>query len=444
MSEMWNPALETMDFEELRAYQLDRFREQVAHAKENSPFYGEKLAGVSPDEITSLRDVRELPTTTKDELRDAQGDADDLYGELLAGDREAVTAYHQTSGTTGRPVRQSDSMRDWEWWTDSWATVLWSQGVRPDDRVFFPFSYSVFVAFWAAHSAAKRIGAEVVPGGGMSSAQRVQKIAELDPTVVAATPTYAFRLAEVAEQEGIDLAASAVETVICAGEPGASVPSTKAELEDLWGADVYDHAGATEAGAWGFSCDGDSLGLHFNEARFLVEVLDDEDEPVDPGEVGRLVVTPLNRYSQPYVRFELRDRVRLDEPDACDCGRTFRVTDGGVLGREDDFKTINGTLLSPRAVEDVVHGYDPVTNEFRVRIEDHPEKDLDTVRLRVEADDDYDESAERIETDLNKELQKRTHLNFAIDVTDAGSLDRNELKSDRFTDARTRRTQYEQ
>ncbi|MFC7079002.1 phenylacetate--CoA ligase family protein [Halorussus caseinilyticus] len=443
MSEMWNPILETMALDDLRAYQLDQFREQVEHAKDDSPFYAEKLSGISPDDITSLADVRELPTTTKDELREAQREGDGLYGDLLAEDAESVVSYHQTSGTTGRPVRQADSLPDWEWWTDSWATVLWAQGVRPDDRVFLPFSYSVFVAFWAAHAAAERIGAEVIPGGGMSSAQRVEKIETLDPTVVAVTPTYAFRLAEVAEQEGIDLAETAIETVVCAGEPGASVPSTKDELEALWGADVYDHAGATEAGAWGFACDGDTLGLHFNEARFLVEVLDGDDEPVGPGETGRLVVTPLNRSAQPYVRSELKDRIRLAE-ESCDCGRTFRVTDGGVLGREDEFRTINGTLLSPRAVEDVVHGYDPVTNEFRVRIEDHPEKDLDTLELRVEADGEYDYDADRIATELDKELKKRTHLSFDVDVSSPGTLDRNELKSDRFTDARTRRTQYEQ
>lgn len=444
MNDIWNPALETMSADELQAYQLEEFRDQLEYAKENSPFYAEKLSGYSADDVVSLEDVRELPTTTKAELRDAQQQSDGLYGDLLATDSESVIAYHQTSGTTGHPIRQSDSLDDWEWWTDCWSAVLWAQGVRPDDRVFFPFSYGVFIAFWAAHSAAERIGAEVVPGGGMSSIQRIQKITDVEPTVVAATPTYAFRLAEVAEQEGVDLAESTVETLICAGEPGASVPSTKAELETLWGADVHDHAGATEAGAWGFSCRSEGLGLHFNEARFLIEVLDDADEPVDPGEVGRIVITPLHRHSQPYIRFELNDRVRLAEGGLCDCGRTFQLTDGGVLGREDAFKTINGTLLSPRTVEDVVHGSDLITNEFRVHIEDHPTKDLDTVRIEVEASTDTRENHEQIKTTLNKQLKLQTQLNFTVELCPPNTLTRNKLKSDRFSDSRSRRTQYTQ
>ncbi|WP_330633188.1 phenylacetate--CoA ligase family protein [Halocatena halophila] len=441
---MWNPALETMSREYFREYQLNRLQAQIRHAKDNTAFYKEKLSDIQPDKITTMEMVTTIPTTTKSELREAQHMGDGLYGNLLADDTESIISYHQTSGTTGPPIRQSDSLRDWEWWTDCWATVLWAHGVRPDDRVFFPFSYGVFVAFWAAHSAAKRIGAQVIPGGGMSSVQRVEKIADLDPTVVAMTPTYAFRLAEVAEQEGIDLRGSEVAIIICAGEPGASVASTKAALEDLWGAEVYDHAGATEAGAWGFSCSSDDLGLHVNEARFLVEVLGPDDEPVSPGDVGRLVVTPLNRYAQPYVRFELNDRVRLSEKNGCDCGRAYRFVDGGVLGRRDEFKTVNGTLLSPRTVEDIVHGFDTVLNEFHVRIEDHPKKDLDTVSVDVEADQNHDYNNQRIRKQLRKELRRHTHLNFTVNVLQSGTLDRNTLKSNRFSDLRQRRAQYRQ
>ncbi|WP_244256871.1 phenylacetate--CoA ligase family protein [Halomicrobium sp. IBSBa] len=438
-TDMWNPLFETMDSEELRAYQLERFRDVVRHVKEHSPFYAEKFSDVDPDAITSLADVRELPLTTKAELRKAQA-GEDLYGEVLTADRESIVSYHQTSGTTGQPVRQADSMADWEWWIDCWATVLWANGVRAEDRVFFPFSYNVFLAFWAAHDAAERIGAEVVPGGGMSSSQRVQKIEELEPTVVATTPTYAFRLAEVADEEGIDLAASSVETVICAGEPGASVSSTKAEIERLWGADVYDHAGATEAGAWGFSCEGTDLGLHLNEKQFLIEVLDENDEPVEPGEVGRVVVTPLHRFAQPYVRFDLKDRVRLTERGACECGRTFRLTDGGVLGRDDDFKTINGMLFTPRAAEDIVHGYDDVTNEFRVRIDDHPTKELEVLELAVEADT---EDTDAIESEVRKRMRQQANINPAVKVLEPGELTRNELKSDRVVDNRSRKNELE-
>jgi phenylacetate-CoA ligase len=434
---MWNPAVESLPRERLRARQLRKFKEQLRYAYSESPFYRAKFdaAGVSPDDVETLDDVRSIPTTTKAELRDAQAGGDSLYGDLLAVDVDEVTEYHQTSGTTGQPVRQADSYRDWEWWADSWATVLWAQGIRPSDRVFFPFSYNVFVAFWAAHYACERIGAEVVPGGNLSSAQRVRKMAELDVTAFMSTPTYALRLAEVAEEEGFDPRELAVERVVCAGEPGASVPGTKRRLEERWGARVFDHAGATESGAWGFSCDADGLGLHFNEASYLLEVLDEAGDPVGPGETGELVVTPLDRRAQPYVRFELRDRVTLGE-EPCSCGRTFRYADGGVLGRTDDLTKINGVLVSPTAVEDVVRGFDGVADEYRLVIEPHERKDIDVPRLVAERHPETPLRADEVVVELQKELKQATNLTFRIDLRDYEDLERFELKADRLRDER--------
>jgi len=437
-SEMWNPTLETLPRDELRVLQLRKFREQLTHAYENAPFYRRKLdeAGIEPAEVRTMADVRRVPTTAKGELRDAQGGDPFPYGDLLATDPAEVTEYHQTSGTTGQPVRQADSWADWEWWGDCWATVLWAQGIRPDDRVFFPFSYNVFVAFWAAHYAAERIGAEVVPGGNLSSAQRVRKMDELEVTAFMSTPTYVLRLAEVAQEEGLDPAEMAVETIVCAGEPGASVPGSKQRMEERWGANVYDHAGATETGAWGFSCTGDSLGLHANEARFLVEVLDSDGEPVEPGETGELVVTPLERTAQPFIRFRLRDEVLLQEGDSCDCGRTFRFFEGGVLGRTDELTKVNGVLLSPTAIEDVVRSIGLVSDEFRVVISGHETKDVDVITLTAERDPNVDLDDESIVSELREALKDTTNLTFRIDLLEFGALERFELKADRFTDER--------
>lgn len=438
-SDMWNPLLETMDRESLRELQLERFREQLAYAYENTPFYRRKLdeAGIEPSDVQSFEDVRSVPTTSKSELRDAQQSEPFPYGELLTVDTDDVTEYHQTSGTTGEPVRQADSWGDWEWWGDCWSTVLWAQGVRPDDRVFFPFSYNVFVAFWAAHYACERIGAEVVPGGNLSSAQRVRKMDELDVTVFMSTPTYALRLAEVAREEGFDPSEFAVEKIVCAGEPGASVPGTKERIEEAWDADVYDHAGATESGAWGFSCDGDSMGLHFNEAQFLVEVVDDEGEPVEPGESGEIVITPLNRTAQPYVRFELNDKVRLESADVCDCGRSFRFAEGGVLGRSDDLTKVNGVLFSPMTVEDTVRKADYVADEFEIVIDEHEEKrDIDVVTVVAERASDVELDDEELESRLRKELKQATSLTCRVEIEPYETLERPELKADRFTDER--------
>jgi phenylacetate-CoA ligase len=438
MSGMWNPLVERMDGEELRDLQVKRFGRQLAYAKDSSPFYRRKLdeAGIDPADIETMADVRAVPRTEKSELREAQGVDPFPYGDLLATDLEDVAEYHQTSGTTGEPVRQADSWADWEWWGDCWATVLWAQGIRPDDRVFFPFSYNIFVAFWAAHYACERIGAEVVPGGNLSSAQRVRKMNELSVTAFASTPTYALRLAEVAREEGFDPAETAVERIVCAGEPGASVPGTKERIESEWGARVFDHAGATESGAWGFSCEGDSLGLHFNEAQFLVEVLDRDGKPVSPGEIGEVVITPFDRSAQPYIRFRLRDRVELAAPEVCDCGRTYRFAAGGVLGRNDDLTKVNGVLLAPTTIEDVVRAADGVSDEYRVVIEDHPEKGVDRVRVVVEHAPDSTREEEAVASDLRKTLKGATSLSCHIEVVEYDSLDRFELKADRLADSR--------
>jgi phenylacetate-CoA ligase len=439
MTEMWNPVLETLPRSELREFQVKRFREQLAYAYENSPFYRKKLdeAGIEPGGIETHEDVRRVPTTTKAELRDAQRGEPFPYGDLLAVDLEDVTEYHQTSGTTGEPVRQADSWADWEWWGDCWATVLWAAGFRPDDRVFFPFSYNVFVAFWAGHYACERIGAEVVPGGNLSSAQRVRKMDELDVTAFMSTPTYALRLAEVAHEEGLDPSSMAVERILCAGEPGASVPGTKERIESRWAATVYDHAGATETGAWGFSCDGDRVGLHFNETGFLIEVLDESGDPVEPGERGEVVVTPLDRKAQPYVRFELNDRVELAEGGVCECGRTSRFAEGGLLGRSDDLTKVSGVLLSPTTIEDVVRSHDGVADEYEVVIDHHDSKDTDVVTLVAEEAADTPPDRSTIRSDLRKELKHRTNLTFRIDLREYGTLERPELKADRLTDNRS-------
>lgn len=437
---MWNPILETMPREELRELQLERFKRQLRYVYEETPFYRRKLdeAGIDPADIHTLADVRTIPITTKDELRGAQGTEPFPYGDLLAADSLDVTEYHQTSGTTGQPVRQADSWADWEWWSDCWCTVLWAQGIRPDDRVYFPFSYNEFIAFWAAHIACERIGAEVVPGGNRSSAQRVRKMDELDCTCFMSTPTYALRLAEVAQQEGFDPAEMAIERIVCAGEPGASVPGTKQRLEEAWGATVYDHAGATEAGAWGFTCEESTAVMHFNEGQFLVEVLDDDGEPVEDGERGELVITPLNRRAQPYIRFELNDIVEYRSHGSCACGRTFDIAEGGVRGRSDDLTKVNGVLLSPIAVEDTVRQAEYVGDEFQIEIESHPEKaGIDVMTVRVERIPQDDRSSESIREQLSDELKHTLGMTCRIEVLPYESLERPELKADRVTDHRT-------
>jgi phenylacetate-CoA ligase len=296
---------------------------------------------------------------------------------------EEVSEFRQTSGTTGQPVYQPDTWQDWEWWAECWAYILWAQGYRPSDRVFLPFGYNVFVAFWAGHYAAEKIGAEVVPGGVLDTQARILKIQELKCTAMMATPTYVLGMADTARKMGIDPSSLSIRRITCAGEPGASIPSTKKRMEEAWGAKVFDHAGATEIGAWCFECEAQSGGLHVNEAFFLVEIQDVETGEYieEPGRRGKMIITALDREAQPCVRFDSKDLIEW-AAEPCPCGRTFRLVKGGVVGRSDDITKVKGVLLAPSAIEEVVRGIDGLSDEFEVIVD--KVGDIDRIALKVE------------------------------------------------------------
>ena len=304
----WNPAMETMPPEQLRALQLRKFQNILKWAYERSPFHRRlyAAAGIEPGDIKSFEDIHRVPKVEKSMMRAAQAKDPYPYGDMLCVPLDEVTAYHQTSGTTGQPVYQADSWQDWEWWAESWAYILWAQGYRPADRVFLPFGYNVFVAFWAAHYGAEKVGCEVIPGGVLDTEARVLKIVELRPTAFCATPTYVLGMADTARRKlGIDPASLGIKRITVAGEPGGSIPTTKKRMEEAWGARVYDHVGATEIGAWSYECTAQS-GLHVNEGLFLVEIEDVETGEliVEPGRRGKMIITALDRIAQPCIRFD--------------------------------------------------------------------------------------------------------------------------------------------
>lgn len=435
-SRYWNPLLETLPRAELERLQLLKFKRAIAHACASSPFYRRKLGGakIKPDDIQTLGDIRKVPRTDKDELREAQQTDPFPYGDLLSVPIEDVTAYHQTSGTTGQVVRQADSWRDWEWWSECWATILWAQGFRPRDRVFIPFSYGVFIAFWAGHYACEKLGCEVIPGGGLSTEDRILKMKEMKATALMCTPTYALHMADVAARIGIDLARDLhIRKILCSGEPGALIPSTKQRIEERWGAKVYDHAGATEGGAWGFECSEQPGGLHVNEAMFLLEVLNMETgEPARPGEQGELVITPLDRRAQPYLRFNLKD-IAIPSDRACKCGRSFRLLEGGVLGRTDRLVKIRGVLFSPTSVEEVVRGFPELGDEYQVILRRKGE--LDEVTVKVETKPGGSKSPDLLER-LRQKLRLQTGIRIDVELEAYGTLPRFEVKASRFKDLR--------
>ncbi len=430
----WNPIIETLPREKLQEIELKRFRELLRWAREASPFYKRKLHGIEPEDIRTMEDVARVPMTEKDELRAAQEGKDPyLYGDLLAVPPERLSVFHQTSGTTGKPVYIPDTYESWQWVVEVWCYILYAAGFRSHDRVFLPFAYNVYIAFWQGHYAAEKLGCEVVPGGALDTQGRIQKMKEVKATALMNTPTYGLHMAEVAREMGIDPKRDLnIKKMICAGEP---MPEpTRLRLEDLWGADVYDHIGGTEPGGWGGMCT-EKKGLHVIEPHYLFEMVDLEtmSKPIPPGTKGVAVITPLCRRCIPLIRFNLKD-VMMVMKDPCPCGRTsIRVDEIG--GRVDDLRKIRGVFFSPAIVEEVIRGKFPEVVEFETHLTQ--EGAMPVLTLRVEFDPSVSESQwKEIRNRIREQLKIRSNLSFEVEVVKPGGLPRYTLKSSRFKDLR--------
>ncbi|MFQ5694007.1 MAG: phenylacetate--CoA ligase family protein, partial [Nitrospinota bacterium] len=270
----WKPEVETAPPDEIRRRQWERLRPHLAYAFERSGFYREKYAraGVSLDDVRSLDDLARLPLTAKREWEEEQA-AHPPFGRNHTEPPEDYVRFFQTSGSTGRYLRVMETRQSWNWRVETAAYLYASAGVTAADRVFFAFQFGPFAAFWTMFGGAERLGATVVPSGGLSSEERLRLILDLGVTVLVSTPSYALRLAEVARGEGMDISGSAVRRTIHAGEPGVSIPATRGAIEEAWGAKGFEFAGLTEVGLIAFSCEAQA-GVHALEAENIVEVLD--------------------------------------------------------------------------------------------------------------------------------------------------------------------------
>lgn len=419
---------ETLDPVALQRGQLRRLRAMLEPVLQGNAFYRTKLAraGVSAAEDVTTRDAfRQLPFTTKRELTEDQ-EATPPYGTLLTWPADRYVREHHTSGTTGRTLRWLDTAASWDWFATCWARVFRAAGVTASDRVFFPFSFGPYLGTWSGVEGVRRMGCLFLAGGGMSSRQRVERIIADRPTVLVCTPTYAFRLAEVAAEAGIDLAASALRVNIHPGEPGASLPATRARLEETFGARVCDHAGSTEVGAWGFQCHARD-GLHINEAEFIFEVIDPGTGA--PAPEGELVATNLGRAGMPLIRYRTGDWGRLQD-GPCACGSGYRRLQGGVTGRLDQMVTAQGVTFFPSKVENVIRGFRGV-GEFAVDIRRRGGRDDVQVRVEVSGDD-AGAVAARVARSLGDGLGLRVH----VSVVGRGTLPRYPVKAARVTDHR--------
>ncbi len=411
--------------EAIREIQSRRLQELLAEIIPRNRFYSTKFAEVDISTIQSPDDIHRLPVTLKQELVEGQAEQPP-YGPNVTYPSTQYRRLHQTSGTTGRPMRWMDTAESWEWIMECWRQIYMLAGVTSSDRFFFPFSFGPFIGFWAAFEGAGRIGNFCIAGGGMTTEIRLQAMIENEATVVCCTPTYALRMAEVAAANDIDLRESSVRLLVVAGEPGGAIPATRGRIEQAWDAQVIDHWGMTEIGSLGTEAVDRPGGMYILETEAIAEIVDPETlQPVPAGEVGELLITNLGRVGSPLIRYRTRDLVRAC-PDNDPTGRQLMWLDGGILGRSDDMVTVRGNNVFPSSVEAVLREIDDVA-EFRI--------DVRTVRsmheLTITIEPTLADAKDLLDR-VKAALRQRLGFSCEVALAEPGSLPRFELKGRRF------------
>jgi len=405
--------------DDLRERQDERLVETVEHAYENVPFYRERLeaAGVAPGDVTGVADLPDLPFTTKEQFRDQYPDG------LFAVADEAIERVHSSSGTTGKPKVVAYTGDDLGVWSEVMERTLRLAGLDRADRLQNAFGYGLFTGGLGLHQGGESLGAAVIPTGGGQSRRQVQFLRDLEPEAIAATPSYALRLVDVAEEMGVDLRELPVSTVVYGAEP--CTEPMRAAIEEGFGATAVDIYGLSELIGPGVASEcPEQDGLHVFEDHFYPEVIDpDTGEPVARGEEGELVLTSLTKEALPVLRYRTGDITRL-VPGECDCGLSYVRMDN-VRGRTDDMVTVRGVNFYPTEVESVALDLGAVAPHYRIDID--REDALDRFELTVELADGFDGDREAVREDLLDRLHNV--LSFRPDTVELaayGSLARSE------------------
>ncbi|MEP4078019.1 phenylacetate--CoA ligase family protein [Haloferula sp.] len=398
--------------------QLTKLNDLFAAVLPANRFYASKLGEVAPFE--SLEQfTATVPFTTKDELA-ADHEAHPPYGTTHSFPLEGYHRYHQTSGTRGKPLIWLDDSDGWSWILDNWEWVWRGAEVHPGDTAFFPFSFGPFLGFWAGFEAATRMGVRAVPGGGMSSIDRLHLLKRSQCRVLCCTPTYALRLAEVGLKTGISVSSLGVRTIVVCGEPGGSIPEIRRAIESTWQARVFDHHGMTEIGPVSVSSIDSPDHLLLRHESYFCEVIDPESgQPVEPGtgDTGELVLTTLGRHGSPLIRYRTGDLVKpVPHED-------HFALEGGILSRCDDMVVIRGINIHPSAIDAVVRSV-PGIGEYQVEVDQRPA--LSELRIKAEATEEQSAL-------LQQKLRATFSLRIPIELAPPGSLPTFEVKAKRWT-----------
>lgn len=427
----WQPKMELMERKELEELQLQRLKNVARKVYDNVPFYRNRFkeAGVAPEDIQSLKDLVKLPTTRKQDLRDNYP-----FG-LFAVPLDEVVRVHASSGTTGKPTVVGYTAKDIETWSDLMARDFVMVGVRKGDIFQNAVNYGFFTGGLGVHYGIERMGAMAVPSGVGNTERQLEIMMDFGVTILHCTPSYALYLAETARARG--LVDRLMLRIGCFGAEPWSDESRK-ELEESLNIKAYDSYGLSEMMGPGvaFECL-EQNGLHIWEDHFLIEILDENEQPCGPGEPGELVVTSLTKEAMPLIRYHTGDVTYILEEE-CSCGRTSRKLHR-FLGRADDMLIVRGINVFPSQIEDVLVSIPEVGNYFQVVV-DRKKHGLDEISIRVELKDEAFtgelSDLARIQKKTEEKLKSVLNVRSKIELVEKGSIPRTAGKSKKVVDLR--------
>ncbi len=430
---IWNDDFETLPREAIESLQLKRLQQTVQRVYATVPFYREGLrnAGVTPEMIRSLDDLRRLPFTLKQDMRDNYP-----YG-LFAVPLEQIVRIHASSGTTGKPTVVGYTRRDIENWAEMMARSFVAAGVHKGDVIHNAYGYGLFTGGLGAHYGAERLGASVIPMSGGNSKKQIMIMQDFGSTVLTCTPSYSLYLAEVAEEEGIDIRQLKLRVGIFGAEPWTD--AIRAEIEEklcIKAIDIYGLSEILGPGV-GIECIEAQKGLHIWEDHFIPEIIDpDTGEVLPPGEQGELVITTITKEGIPMIRYRTRDITRII-PEPCICGRTH-VRLGRMSGRSDDMLIIRGVNVFPSQIESILVTVEGIEPHYQLIVD--REENLDTLEVQVEVNEktfsDEIKVLQELSARIRKEIKDLLGVTCKVRLVEPKTITRSEGKAQRVIDRR--------
>lgn len=428
--EYWQPELETMPRQQLEALQVEKLRRTIDICLQ-SPFYKRVLGerGITSDTIKTIDDVRRLPFTTKQDLRENYP-----FG-LVGGNMKDAIRIHSSSGTTGNPTVVTYSRHDIESWANMIARSMYMVGCRDADVFQNSSGYGMFTGGLGFQYGAEKLGATTVPAAAGNSKRQIMFIRDFGTTCLHAIPSYAIRLAEVFHEEGIDPRSTKLHTLFIGAEPHTD--EQRRRIERLLGVKAYNSFGMTEMNGPGvaFECQ-EQNGMHLWEDNYILEIIDpDTLEPVPDGEIGEMVLTTLDRTMMPILRYRTHDLTRI-LPGDCPCGRTHRRIDR-IKGRTDDMFIIKGVNVFPMQVEKILVKYPGLGSNYLITLDSEGDNDVMTVDVELDGlNTDVYPELQRMTKDIQRALKDEILLTPRVRLVKKGSLPQSEGKAVRVKDLR--------